>query len=199
MRLDSYDIKRNEAFQQQSIDVDRAFAKLMADIAYPSDGESWFVFLDFERPAPRFKQIGISIKAALHGFAKSSPRVRQTISVHPRLSLELLPASPSHGTLFVQGPVNDRDSGAHVVHELVTGANICIERKTRIAENYASRFRSNWLLLVNRLFPSLHHDDIRDARPMLRTAHPFDRILLVPLDQRWPLHDLLIAGSTKNQ
>ena len=153
-------------------------AKLATSLG-PSNGESWYISITFQRPVEPRKTLGKKIFAALKSFMSQAVRTNGTVYADDTFELEVFRAGKVWPTFFVMGGSSDLQSGGFVVAEMIANIEHCLAEKTRKIEGVRSKYPEWWLVLVDQIGWGL--DDFSKEQLLSYVKRPpgWDKVVVV--------------------
>lgn len=166
--------------ESDQIAMDRLIRRVTPEIDGAGIAENWFVWSDFERPLPKWKEVEKAIRNCLIAFRDAETRSAGDIKVLPNLNLHFIPGSYTGNAAFLRaGGYVDGDTGGWVIPELIRNVRICIEEKSRKTKEARSRFPVWWLLLVDYMGCGIATSEMEPLKQAI-TKHPdWDKIIIV--------------------
>jgi hypothetical protein len=184
---------RISGLEQIQRSLDEKVPELLKNFGPSTDGESWFVFISFKRPLPRWRQLRAGLRDGLSDFAKNSARVSSRIRIENNLTIRLDRATSVHEDLFVFAGYSDCDAGGWVLSELEPNIAICLSEKSAKIAPFRAKYCEWWLILIDRIaHANIERSEVIELRKQLCGLTNWDRVLLVnPSDsihglQIWP-------------
>lgn len=143
------------------------------------DSTSWFVCYSFKRPLTPWKQLKPALERALRNFMGSPHPQGGLIFKDSTFKLEVVAASTRFESCFVLGSMLDLQAGGWVVAEFLRNVEHCIRVKTMRLQACSTKYRANWLVLVNVSGLRLDSDDRSTVTDRLRLPAEWNRVLIV--------------------
>jgi hypothetical protein len=171
-----------------AIPLAQKFDRLLKSLGPSTNGETWFVAIDFNRPIEPWSTLRSKLEATLIDFKLNASRQQRTIQVGESVELDLIRASKDHGSAFTLGGYSDGDSGGWVMGEVERNLRICIAEKEKKVAPHRHKYPEWWLLLVDHIDYGMEEEDrsMFKESVMPHIKHSFDRIIFVnPLDHRY--------------
>ncbi|HMV13126.1 MAG TPA: hypothetical protein PKD88_06255 [Nitrosomonas sp.] len=174
--------------EETAIPLAQKFKQLLKSLGPSTNGETWFVTIDFSRPIEPWLILRPKIEVALNGLRLDASFKQRIIQVNDLVELYLIRASKDHGSAFVFGGYSDGDSGGLVMAEVERNLRICIAEKEKKVAPHRHKYPEWWLLLVDYIDFGMEEDDrvVFKESVMPRIKHSFDKVIFVnPLDHRY--------------
>lgn len=165
------------------------FSNLLPKLGPPIDGESWYVFYDFERPLLPWPELRRRITDALTEFRNSGqPSLARAAGLNvtlppiaPRFELTLFRAGPAdRHHYFLNGGNSDGDSGGWLMSEMPRNIRLCIEEKNKKIAAFRPKYPEWWLVLVDRIgYGMLDEREQQMLRSLVSDRGLWAKIILV--------------------
>ena len=176
------DGSRMQGLEEVSIPLWQKMTKLVESIA-ETDGNSWFVWFRFSRPAPFWKSLEPQLRDALLEFKASARKYRRVIYSDQNFQVEVAEASKPLETFFRIGGMTDQQAGGWVVAELILNIQHCASEKLGKIEPYRDKYKTWWLALTNHTGFKLDQYDQQQLQQHLTRPNGWDKVLLVTPDE----------------
>jgi hypothetical protein len=145
---------------------------LFEELGPPTDGVSWYVFYNFQRPQLRGDWEAV-LRQELEALQSTSVTDgRKVIEIDRHFVLTLQGKSTPGRLRFLLGAENDLDAdGGLVIEELKKNVTICIDDKTPKIAPYRAKYPEWWLILVDFIFGGVSE--------IVQVKHDWDKVLIV--------------------
>ncbi len=172
-----------EGLESTAIPLAKFLERLCANSGAPTDGHSWFLMYDFDRPLKLDKKLKTDIQANFPQPNSFIPKYRQTIYKTNNLEVELWPSSLSFKTRFVIGGSIDGDSGGWLASEYLENVKLIASEKDAKVAPYKQKYQEWWLVLPDLIGGLSYKTDVNELPKLDEVKSTFDKIILVsPLD-----------------
>lgn len=179
----NYELPNGEAegLEQIAIPLWQKLRKLLPTLGPSTNGESWFIGMDFRRPLEPWKILESRVRQELLLFKNNPDRRSAILPISANFNLDVLRASADHGSFFLLGASSDDDSGGWVMGEVERNLKLCIAEKMTKTAPYRRRYAEWWLALSDHIDFSMELEDravfLAEVVPTLQ--HTFDKIILI--------------------
>lgn len=178
--------KNQKSLEESSIPLRLRMKKLLAEFGEPTDGHSWYVLFNYQRPFPKWKKLEPKIKDVLLDFMQSPKNENITIEVVSDFKLDIGKAQKSHNNqFFCLGGYNDQDAGGWVLVELEKSLLAVITEKTEKISRLRHKYQEWWLCLVDHIAYGLDELDREQFKDSIKIPHNWDKVILIdPLNPK---------------
>jgi hypothetical protein len=143
------------------------------------DGYSYGVSVRFRRPFGRGKSNRKAILKALTGFL-SQPFIGSCeVEVTETVSFNIFPIQAVEDKVFRFAGGTDRESGGWKLPEFTKNLSHCIEEKTLKIKDYQYKYKSWWLVLVDKIAYGFDDNEKDEVKAMLSPNSSFDKVIVL--------------------
>jgi hypothetical protein len=168
-----------QGLEEVAVPLWQKIRKLALSLGPPTRGQTWFVFVRFDRPVDRWKTLGPKVCTALQNFMATATHKKATIAVSTNFELGLFRASKPHPTFYVMGGHSDGQSGGFLVAEMERNLRLHIAEKTGKIAKFRSRYPEWWLVLVDHIAYGLDDTDIAQFKQGVSIPHTWHKVIVV--------------------
>jgi hypothetical protein len=169
-----------EGLEELAIPLWRILGKETSRFDTQFDGESYWVFVAYERPSQESGGgTAKSVRNALEDFLSRGGHTPDELVVNDNLKLTVYPSSPVQGRVFRLGGGRDRNSGGWLVPMYIDNIAYCIKEKSQKIAPYENRYEIWWLLLID--FMGWGIDDFEESElgSGISSLGRFDRVIVI--------------------
>lgn len=176
-----------KGLEDDSIPLWQKIEKLLQSYGPATNGQCWYVGIDFSRPIGSWKQLEFKIQNTLNAFILNPPNGIHKVQVSDNFAFDFIPSGTNHVFRFFPGAISDDDSGGSIFGLLKKNLQLCVTQKEIKIAPYKNRYPSWWLVMTDHISFSLDKDDRaifnNEIAPTIQ--HSFGEIILLdPRDYR---------------
>lgn len=171
----------SKGLEDESIPLWQKIEKLLQSYGPATNGQCWFVGIDFSRPIGSWKQLESKIRNKLNSFIQNPSIDIQSFQISDNFELDFIPSSVDYGYCFMMGASSDNDSGGLILGLLEENLQLCIVQKELKIAPYKNRYSNWWLVMTDHISFSLNDDDriLFNNEIAPRIKHTFEKIILL--------------------